>query len=113
MQLVFGVLSEVARAAGAPEGTLGIVYGQQAGAYLVAHPAIRAVGCTGSVTGGPAGPDGDRVVDAMAEAIRGTDAQVLLNEGIAASYGRISDHLAEASGVQEIARGADRAGQGF
>src|SRR5688572_23682459 len=43
-QLIFGVLSEAARTAGTPEGTLGIVYGQQAGARLVAHPAIRAVG---------------------------------------------------------------------
>jgi NADP-dependent aldehyde dehydrogenase len=176
-KLVFEVLSEAARKAGAPEGTLGVVYGQRAGARLVAHPAIRAVGFTGSVTGGrallqiieqrpdpipfygelsslnpvvvtpsaaaergdtigrelvgsftlgagqfctkpgltfvPAGPDGDRVVEALAEAIRGTGAQVLLNEGIAASYGRISDSLAEAPGVEEIARGADRAGQGF
>jgi NADP-dependent aldehyde dehydrogenase len=50
-QLVFDVLSEAVRKAGAPEGTLGIVHGQRAGADLVAHPAIRAVGFTGS-TGG-------------------------------------------------------------
>ncbi|MBG0568497.1 aldehyde dehydrogenase family protein [Actinoplanes aureus] len=50
-QLVFDVLVAAARKAGAPEGTLGIVHGQQAGADLVAHPAIRAVGFTGS-TGG-------------------------------------------------------------
>jgi NADP-dependent aldehyde dehydrogenase len=53
-KLVFEVLSEAARKAGAQEGTLGIVYGQRAGARLVAHPAIRAVGFTGSVTGGRA-----------------------------------------------------------
>ena len=53
-QLVFEVMNEAARAAGAPDGTLGIVYGQQAGAHLVAHPAIRAVGFTGSVNGGRA-----------------------------------------------------------
>jgi NADP-dependent aldehyde dehydrogenase len=165
------------RSHGTHTSFMGVPSTEQAGAHLVAHPAIRAVGFTGSVNGGrallqiieqrpdpipfygelsslnpvvvtpsaaaergeqigrelagsftlgagqfctkpglafvPAGPDGDRVVDAMAEAIRGTGAQVLLNEGIAASYGRISDSLAEAPGVQEIARGADRAGQGF
>ena len=176
-RLAFDVLAAAARQAGAPDGTLGIVYGQQAGADLVAHPAIRAVGFTGSVGGGqallqiidqrpdpipffgelsslnpvvvtpqaaaergetvgrelvgsftlgagqfctkpglafvPAGPDGDRLVDAMAEAIRGTGAQVLLNAGIAASYGRISEHLAAAPGVEEIARGGEPAGRGF
>ncbi|WP_346623393.1 aldehyde dehydrogenase (NADP(+)) [Blastococcus montanus] len=53
-QLVFDVLAEAAGKAGAPEGTLGIVHGLQAGADLVAHPAIRAVGFTGSVNGGRA-----------------------------------------------------------
>ena len=176
-QLVFDVLVQAAREAGAPDGTLGIVHGLQAGADLVAHPAIRAVGFTGSVTGGralleiierrpdpvpffgelsslnpvvvtpaaaaergttigaelvgsftlgggqfctkpglafvPAGPEGDAVVEAMAEAVRGAAAPVLLNEGIAASYGRISDGLAAAPGVAEIARGADPSGPGF
>ena len=148
-QLVFDVLVQAAHEAGAPDGTLGIVHGLQAGADLVAHPAIRAVGFTGSVNGGralleiierrpdpvpffgelsslnpvvvtpaaaaerggriggelvgsftlgggqfctkpglafvPAGPEGDAVVDAMAEAVRGSAAPVLLNAGIAAS----------------------------
>jgi NADP-dependent aldehyde dehydrogenase len=53
-QLVFDVLDAAARKAGAPDGTLGIVHGLQGGADLVAHPAIRAVGFTGSVTGGRA-----------------------------------------------------------
>ncbi|MGY1620775.1 aldehyde dehydrogenase (NADP(+)) [Geodermatophilus sp. SYSU D00965] len=176
-RLVFDVLVQAAGEAGAPEGTLGIVFGQQAGADLVAHPAIRAVGFTGSLTGGqalqriidsrpdpipfygelsslnpvvvtpaaaaergdriggelvgsftlgggqfctkpglafvPAGPDGDALVDAMAEAVRGAAAPVLLNAGIAASYGRISDGLAAAPGVEELARGEDPAGPGF
>jgi NADP-dependent aldehyde dehydrogenase len=176
-RLCFDVMVQAARGAGAPDGTLGIVYGQQAGADLVAHPAIRAAGFTGSVGGGkalvriidqrpdpipffgelsslnpvvvtpqaaaergeqlgrelvgsftlgagqfctkpglsfvPAGPDGDRLVDAMAEAVRGTGAQVLLNEGIAGSYGRISDGIAAAPGVEEIARGGDPSGRGF
>ncbi|MFD2094197.1 aldehyde dehydrogenase (NADP(+)) [Blastococcus deserti] len=176
-RLCFDVLVRAARQVGAPEGTLGIVYGQQAGADLVAHPAIRAAGFTGSVGGGkalmriidqrpdpisffgelsslnpvvvtpqaaaergdgigrelvgsstlgagqfctkpglafvPAGPDGDRLVEAMAGAVGGIGAQVLLNEGIARSYGRISDHLAAASGVEEAARGGEPSGQGF
>ncbi len=53
-QLCFDVLVEAARDAGAPEGTLGLVHGVQGGADLVAHPAIRAVGFTGSVNGGRA-----------------------------------------------------------
>jgi NADP-dependent aldehyde dehydrogenase len=176
-QLAFEIMAATAHEAGAPEGTLGIVHGLQAGADLVAHPAIQAVGFTGSLNGGralqriidqrpdpipfygelsslnpvvvtpqaaaergdtigrelvasftlgagqfctkpglafvPAGPDGDRLVDAMAEAVRGTDPQVLLNEGIAASYWRISDHLAAVPRVEEIARGGERSGQGF
>ncbi|SEL92181.1 NADP-dependent aldehyde dehydrogenase [Blastococcus sp. DSM 46786] len=176
-QLVFEVLAEAAGTAGAPDGTLGIVHGLQAGADLVAHPAIRAVGFTGSVNGGralleiierrpdpvpffgelsslnplvvtpqaagergetigrelvgsftlgggqfctkpglafvPAGPEGDRVVEAMADAVRTAAAPVLLNEGIAGSYGRISDGLAAAPGVEEVARGEQPSGAGF
>ena len=176
-QLVFDVLVEAARAAGAPEGTLGLVHGLQAGAALVAHPAIRAVGFTGSVTGGrallqiieqrpdpvpffgelsslnpvvvtpqaaaergtqlgqelvgsftlgagqfctkpglvlvPQGAEGDQVVDAMAEAVRASSPQVLLNEGIAASFGRLSAGIAEAPGVTPVARGAEADGAGF
>lgn len=50
-QLCFEVLAAAAREAGAPEGTLGLVHGQQAGAELVAHQAIRVVGFTGSTAG--------------------------------------------------------------
>src|SRR4051794_30569033 len=53
-QVVFEVLVDAARAAGAPEGTLSLVHGLEAGAALVAHPAIRAVGFTGSLSGGKA-----------------------------------------------------------
>ncbi|MFG2040551.1 aldehyde dehydrogenase (NADP(+)) [Dactylosporangium sp. NPDC048998] len=45
---------EIANGAGLPAGVLGLVYGQQAGADLVQHPAIRAVGFTGSLRGGRA-----------------------------------------------------------
>ena len=176
-QLVFDVLQGAAREAGAPEGTLGLVHGVQAGADLVAHPAIRAVGFTGSVNGGrallqiieqrpdpvpffgelsslnpvvvtpraaaergptigaelvgsftlgggqfctkpglafvPTGAEGDALVDAMAEAVRGSGAPVLLNEGIATSYARISGGLAGAPGVEVLAQGAEPEGPGF
>lgn len=39
---------------GLPAGTVGIVFGTQGGAELVAHPAIKAVGFTGSLSGGRA-----------------------------------------------------------
>ncbi|MGJ6965977.1 aldehyde dehydrogenase (NADP(+)) [Streptosporangium sp. G11] len=50
-QLCFDVLSAAAGKAGAPDGTLAMVHGLRAGADLVAHPAIRAVGFTGSTPG--------------------------------------------------------------
>jgi NADP-dependent aldehyde dehydrogenase len=176
-QLVFDVLAEAARAAGAPEGILGIVHGVQAGADLVAHPAIRAVGFTGSVNGGtalleiiehrpdpipffgelsslnpvvvtpqaarergaqlgrelvgsftlgagqfctkpglafvPAGDEGDAVLEAMAEVVRESAPQTVLNEGIAGSFGRISSSLADLPGVETVARGSEPQGPGF
>ena len=48
------ILKSAAARAGAPAGTVGIVYGTRAGADLVAHPAIKAVGFTGSLSGGKA-----------------------------------------------------------
>src|SRR3954447_15794247 len=163
-QLVFDVLEAAARKADAPDGTLGLVHGLRAGADLVAHPAIRAVGFTGSVQGGralleiieqrpapvpffgelsslnpvvvtpqaaaergrtigaelvgsftlgggqfctkpglafvPTGRQGDAVVEAMADAVRGSGAPVLLNEGIAGSYGRSVNRLAGSPGVR-------------
>jgi NADP-dependent aldehyde dehydrogenase len=53
-QRCFDVLAAAAEKAGAPEGTLGLVHGQAAGAALVSHGAIRAVGFTGSLAGGRA-----------------------------------------------------------
>jgi NADP-dependent aldehyde dehydrogenase len=53
-QLCFEVMSQALGRHAAPEGTLALVHGVQAGAVLVAHPAIRAVGFTGSSTGGQA-----------------------------------------------------------
>ncbi|SFF54837.1 aldehyde dehydrogenase (NADP(+)) [Blastococcus tunisiensis] len=176
-QLVFQIMEQAAREAGAPEGTLGLVHGLQAGADLVAHPAIRAVGFTGSVNGGkalleiierrpdpipffgelsslnpvvvtpqaahergteigqglvgsftlgagqfctkpglalvPSGEGGDAVVATMIEQVRQTAPQVLLNEGIAAAYSRISGQLAELPGVRALAEGGSPSGDGF
>jgi NADP-dependent aldehyde dehydrogenase len=53
-KLSFAALSEAATAYGAPAGTLGIVYGTEAGRVLVADPAIQAVGFTGSLGAGEA-----------------------------------------------------------
>jgi NADP-dependent aldehyde dehydrogenase len=50
----FAVISDAAAAFGAPAGTVGIVYGTEAGRVLVADPRIRAVGFTGSLTAGRA-----------------------------------------------------------
>jgi NADP-dependent aldehyde dehydrogenase len=176
-QLTFEILEQAARKAGAPEGTLGIVHGLQAGATLVSHPAIRAVGFTGSVSGGqalmrlieqrpdpvpffgelsslnpvvvtptaaeergaqigrelvgsftlgggqfctkpglvllPDGPAGDGVLEAMAAAVRELPPAVLLNEGIATTYGRASAELAQLPGVRTVAQGGPVAEEGF
>ncbi|GAB2655924.1 aldehyde dehydrogenase (NADP(+)) [Gordonia jinhuaensis] len=50
-KLSYEILEAAAAAAGAPEGVVGIVYGTDAGADLVAHPLITAVGFTGSLSG--------------------------------------------------------------
>ncbi len=50
----FAALRTAVAAAGLPPGTVGLVYGQAAGAALVTHPTIRAVGFTGSLRGGRA-----------------------------------------------------------
>ncbi|MFK4789686.1 aldehyde dehydrogenase family protein [Microbacterium sp. ZW T5_56] len=51
-QRSFVALAEAAERYGAPTGLIGIVYGQQAGALLVADPRITAVGFTGSLATG-------------------------------------------------------------
>ena len=50
----FEIVRAALEAAGAPDGLLGIVYGRSAGVTLVRHPAVRAVGFTGSLRGGRA-----------------------------------------------------------
>jgi NADP-dependent aldehyde dehydrogenase len=49
-----GIVGEALVAAGAPEGTFALIEGREAGLALVDHPAITAVGFTGSVAGGRA-----------------------------------------------------------
>ncbi|MEP6842506.1 MAG: aldehyde dehydrogenase (NADP(+)) [Pseudolysinimonas sp.] len=51
-QASFAAMNGAALAYGAPQGTLGIVYGQRAGATLVADPRVAAVGFTGSLSTG-------------------------------------------------------------
>ena len=51
-QASFEALNGAALAYGAPVGTIGIVYGQEAGSALVADPLIAAVGFTGSLSTG-------------------------------------------------------------
>jgi NADP-dependent aldehyde dehydrogenase len=53
-QHVYQVLADAAAAHGAPAGVLGIVHGRNAGSLLVRHPAIKAIGFTGSLRGGRA-----------------------------------------------------------
>lgn len=53
-QLCFDALADAARSYGAPDGTIGIVFGTQAGVRLVTADAIKAVGFTGSLSGGQA-----------------------------------------------------------
>ncbi|GAB3567895.1 aldehyde dehydrogenase (NADP(+)) [Amycolatopsis endophytica] len=48
------ILTEALAAAGAPDGVLTLVHGEQAGRALVADPAVTAVGFTGSPGGGRA-----------------------------------------------------------
>lgn len=52
--MCFDVMHAALVGYGAPVGTLGLVYGTTAGARLVAHPAVKAVGFTGSLSGGRA-----------------------------------------------------------
>lgn len=49
-----GLIQDALRAAGAPEGLFGIVFGREAGQALVQAPAVKAVGFTGSTAGGRA-----------------------------------------------------------
>jgi NADP-dependent aldehyde dehydrogenase len=53
-KISYGIMAAAAGNFGAPEGTLGIVFGQRAGVDLVSHPLIQAVGFTGSLGGGAA-----------------------------------------------------------
>ncbi|MDT3345005.1 aldehyde dehydrogenase (NADP(+)) [Microbacterium aquilitoris] len=62
----FDAIAAATAAAGAPDGTVGIVYGQQAGSALVADPRITAVGFTGSLSGGMAL---QRIIDERAQPI--------------------------------------------
>jgi NADP-dependent aldehyde dehydrogenase len=49
----------------------------------------------------------------MAEVVRESAPQTVLNEGIAGSFGRISSSLADLPGVETVARGSEPQGPGF
>lgn len=51
---VGNLFSAVLKDCGAPEGVFQVVFGREAGVALVQHPGIRAVGFTGSLSGGRA-----------------------------------------------------------
>ncbi|WP_406027612.1 aldehyde dehydrogenase family protein [Nocardioides sp. NBC_00850] len=53
-QLAFDALRAGVEDLGLPPGTVGLVHGREAGADLVVHPLIKAVGFTGSPAGGRA-----------------------------------------------------------
>ena len=53
-KISYEIMAAAAANFGAPEGILGIVFGQKAGVDLVSHPGIQAVGFTGSMGGGAA-----------------------------------------------------------
>lgn len=53
-KISYDIMAAAAANFGAPDGTLGIVFGQKAGTALVSHPLIQAVGFTGSLGGGAA-----------------------------------------------------------
>ncbi|MFE7223796.1 aldehyde dehydrogenase (NADP(+)) [Nocardioides sp. NPDC057577] len=53
-QLAFDALRAAVEDLGLPPGTIGLVHGREAGASLVAHPLVKAVGFTGSPAGGRA-----------------------------------------------------------
>lgn len=53
-QLCGELLKQAAESADAPDGTVAVIYGRDAGGYLVQHTGITAVGFTGSVRGGQA-----------------------------------------------------------
>jgi NADP-dependent aldehyde dehydrogenase len=119
-QLCFELLVEAARASGAPEGTLSLIHGQQAGADMVAHPAIKAVGFTGSLGGGRAlleiimGRDdpipfygelsslNPVVITEAAAAARGSD----IGSGLVASYTVAAGQLCTKPGLVLLPSGA-------
>ncbi|GAA0274442.1 aldehyde dehydrogenase (NADP(+)) [Cryptosporangium japonicum] len=53
-ELAFEALAAAVVATGAPDGTVGLIHGREAGAELVTDPRITAVGFTGSLGGGQA-----------------------------------------------------------
>lgn len=95
-QYSFMAIASALEAAGAPAGAFGIVYGQRAGAELVADPRIRAVGFTGSLGGGSAL---QRIIDARPQPIplfaelSSLNPLILTSGAVAERGDRIADDL--------------------
>lgn len=120
-QRCFERLRDAAEEAGAPSATVAIVHGEAAGAAVVRHPAIRAVGFTGSQRGGraladmaAARPDpipfygelgslNPLVVTPAAAAERAAD----IGAGLAASYTLGAGQFCTKPGVAFVPTGAD------
>ncbi|RWR16800.1 aldehyde dehydrogenase (NADP(+)) [Microbacterium enclense] len=106
--------------AGAPDGSLAVVTGREAGNVLVQHPVVRAAGFTGSLSGGRAlfdlasgrpdpipfygelGSVNPVVVTAAAVAVRGEE----LAGGLAASFTQGSGQFCTKPGVVFVPAGA-------
>ncbi|WP_214406594.1 aldehyde dehydrogenase (NADP(+)), partial [Pseudonocardia lacus] len=94
--LAFRALQEAVEEVGAPEGTVGVVLGREAGARLVADPRITAVGFTGSLTGARAL---QRIIDSRPDPIpfygelSSTNPLVITEAAAAARGGAIAEGL--------------------
>nr|WP_245975497.1 aldehyde dehydrogenase (NADP(+)) [Amycolatopsis palatopharyngis] len=134
-RLTFDIMWQAAHRLDAPDGLLGIVFGQDAGAALVADPRVKAVGFTGSLSGGRALLDivGARedpipfygelaslnpiVVTAAATRERGTQIAEGLVASITASAGQLCTKPglvfvpSGSAGDSVVARAADLVGQ--
>lgn len=114
------IVSAALEAAGAPNGTFALIEGRETGVALVEHPAIRAAGFTGSVSGGRAlfdrasarpdpipfygelGSINPVVVTPAADAARGAD----LAAGLAGSFQLGSGQFCTKPGVVFVPRGS-------
>lgn len=94
-ELSFALMRDALVAAGAPEGVLGLVHGQDAGTALVQAPEVTAVGFTGSTGGGKA----------LLEAIAERDAPIPFYGELSSINPVVVTRAAAAERAQEIGEG--------